>query len=112
MAENCDNENESFDGFDIKRIKRDFKALAAELVTEDAITIKTEKEPTFRNYSPTILDFLARAKTIEECNEIIDFCHSQNEITKEEAEKYRKVLESSGPDVFGDRKPGFYDETS
>ena len=111
MAEKCDNDDERFDGFDIERLKKDFKSLAAELVNEEPIALKTEKDPTFKNYNPTIIDFLARANTYEECNEIIDFCFAHNEISLEEAEKYRKVLEDSGPQIFGDRKQGFYEDS-
>ncbi len=111
MAEKCDNDDEGVDGFDIERLKKDFKTLAAELINEEPIALKTEKEPTFKDYNPSIIDFLARAETYEECSEIIDFCLNQNEISSEEAEKYRNVLEAGGPQVFGDRKPGFYDNT-
>lgn len=112
MAKNCERENDEFDGFDIERLTKDFKSLAAELVNEEPIVLKTEKEPTFKNYNPTIIDFLARAKTYDECNEIIDFCLSKKEISNVEADKYRKVLKDSGPKGFGDRDPGFYDDTS
>ncbi len=106
--------NDDF-GIDIDSLQENFKSLAKELLS-GAISIDAmldrntpKKQPYFRNYNPNILDFLARAKTEQECIEIIDYCLSRNEITKKDADVYKQLLSEGGPEIFGTREPGYYD---
>jgi hypothetical protein len=113
--------NETFEGFSLSEIKKRFGALGAELEGGgkrlDQLISQAEggqeeenKTPFFRGYNPTIKDFLARAKTEEECVEIINYCLHKGDITEEEAKQYLERLEKGGPRAFGTRKPGYYDQ--
>lgn len=135
MHNESDHEHSSgFDGFSMEEIEKHFSALAAELkgggqnlneVIEEADI--TDGEPigtvmeqldhsksnsesrVFQGYDPTIKDFLARAETRDQCEEIISFCLKQGDISAAEAEQLRYRLEKGGPRAFGSRKPGYYD---
>ncbi|MHA2091846.1 MAG: DUF2095 family protein [Candidatus Kariarchaeaceae archaeon] len=117
--ENENSVDPEFNGFTLEEIEKHFKSLASELKTgktkvaelanEGEHSEEASKVPFFRGYQPKVLDFLARATTIEECHEIIDYCLSQREITLEEAEKLRTQLTNNDRKIFGSRKPGYYD---
>ena len=59
-------------------------------VTELAEEASKTSNRVFRGYNPNIFDFLARAKTVEECEEIIEFCLKQGEIDDEIAKFHLK----------------------
>ncbi|MHA2504437.1 MAG: DUF2095 family protein [Candidatus Kariarchaeaceae archaeon] len=109
-----DHETEGFEGFTIEEIKKNFKSLGQELEkpSEDtSVEVPADEgQPFFRGYIPTIKDYLERASTHEECQEIIDYCLQQGEITDEEAANYRQRLKLGGPRAFGSRGPGYYDQ--
>jgi hypothetical protein len=117
--ENENSVDPEFNGFTLEEIEKHFKSLASELKTgktkvaelanEDEPSEEVSKVPFFRGYQPKVLDFLARATTIEECQEIIDYCLSQCEITLEEAKELRTQLTKKDTKIFGSRKPGYYD---
>ena len=117
--ENKNSGDPEFEGFTLEEIEKHFKSLASELKTDKTLVAglgneeeeskDASKVPFFRGYQPSLLDFLARATTIDECHEIIDYCLSRSEITLEEAEKLIKKVEKGDPPVFGYRKPGYYD---
>lgn len=135
MHDESDHEHSSgFDGFSMEEIEKHFSALAAELkgggqslneVIEEAEISDNEPIGTvlekidhsksnaesrvFQGYDPSIKDFLARAETREQCEEVITYCLKQGDITEEEAEQLRYRLEKGGPRAFGTRKPGYYD---
>ena len=113
-----DHDSQQFEGFTVEEIKKNFKALGAELEEPVAATIETaaiepediQEQPFFRGYIPTIKDYLARASTVEECEEIIAYCLDQGEINQEEATEFNRRLKLGGPRAFGTRKPGYYDQ--
>lgn len=118
--ETKDTESE-FTGFTIEEMEKKFKALTDEiknggttlgqLVTHSQDEDRpTTKIPYFRGYNPNVTDFLARASTLEECEEIIVYCLSRSEIDKDEAEQLRNRLGKGGPKAFGIRKVGYYDK--
>ena len=114
MSEKCDTDSDKFDGFDINEIKDNYKALADEMMDggQSATDLVSQQEKpirNFRNYNPSILDFLARANTEDECKEIIDYMLSQGEIKEEEANHYMVILEKEGSSAFGTRLPGHYE---
>ncbi len=63
----------------------------------------------FRGYIPGVFDYLARAKTEEECLEIIDYLEAKGELEPELAEELRRQTREEGPESFGTREPGYYD---
>lgn len=108
--------NEKFVGFELDELDKQFSTLTKELktggVSLDSVVEVNERTtvepPHFRDYTPTIMDFLERANTEEECEEVIAYSLKQQEITEEEAEQLRLKLMKGGPRAFGTRKPGFY----
>ncbi|UCE13133.1 MAG: DUF2095 family protein [Candidatus Heimdallarchaeota archaeon] len=67
----------------------------------------TDQDP-FSNYDPNIYDFLARARTDEEGQEIIDFLANQGQISPETAKDLTKKLKKSGIRSFGPMRPSNY----
>lgn len=112
-------ENKEYKGMSLEDLERNFKELAKEvknggaslgdLIKKSTVKKKVQKVPYFRNYDPQIFDFLARAITQKECEEIINYCLTRNEITEEEANMLRSRLEKGGPQSFGSRRPGYYE---
>lgn len=108
-----------FHGFSLDQIEDKFSKLAEEiqtggvnlhnLIEESQNNPEEDANPHFRNYQPTIKDFLERAKTVEECLEIIEYCSKQGEITVEEELIYKDRLKRGGPRAFGTRENGYYD---
>lgn len=109
--------NEDFDGFTLEELDKQFSTLAKEVrrkgvPLESVLEVNQrmdEPSPHFRDYNPTILDFLERATTEKECKEVIAFCLKKKELTQEEAENLLDRLKKGGPSVFGTRESGFYD---
>lgn len=118
VKENGEHEHsEKFVGFTLDYLDEQFSSLVGELrdggVTLDSVMEVNErtdsKPPYFRDYAPTIQDYLERASTEEECEKIISYCLSKNEITEEEAKQFRSRLKKGGPQAFGTRQSGYYD---
>ena len=71
-----------------------------------------EKDPLAR-YEPGVLDFLQRASTKEEAEEVIHFLVDREEITSKLGDQLLNKLEVEGLTAFGPhRSPGHYDRTS
>lgn len=108
--------NENFVGFTLDELQTKFPTLIEEFnsggMSLDSVMQVNERNetrsPHFRDYTPSILDYLERAKTEEECEEIILYCLNQKEITEKEAEQLRIKLKEGGPEEFGMRKSGYY----
>lgn len=63
----------------------------------------------FRNFTPSVLDYLCRAKTSKEAKEIIVFSFKQGHLTQQEADSLLEKLEQEGVRVFGPyRTEGHY----
>ncbi len=120
-------EEDEIEGVSFEELEENFKTLASELksgeITVDHFINAEEDEsqdeenamdapktPQYRDYSPGVLDFLARARTVEECEEIIEYCLMQKEISEEQVIELRKHIAENGPTSFGNRKPGHYDK--
>ena len=109
--------NENFDGFSLEELDEQFTSLASELKTKgvkvDSIMEVNQRMeasvPHFRDYDPTVLDFLERANTDEECKEVIAYSLKKGDINQEEATNLLERLKQGGPSVFGKRKSGYYD---
>jgi len=58
---------------------------------------------------PGPVDYIRRARTTEEAEEVITYLEQKGEISREEAEALRKQLREKGLESFGRRKtPGYY----
>ena len=89
-------------------------AIKIDEVKEDLIlsTLKEEdKSPIdpLNNYDPNVFDFLGRAKTIEEGQEIINFLKNRGEISEHIATELIEKLQKEGIRSFGPkRSTGYY----
>ena len=62
----------------------------------------------FRNYDPTVVDFIRRCDTEEQAEAIIAYLEKRGELTKEYAAKLRKQLKRKGVRSFGSKKEENY----
>ena len=105
---------------DKKSFKKMFPNLSEELEGGDSkVTIgsvRTDPDAAeksmsdkFRNYDPTVIDFIRRCDTEDQAEEIIAYLEKKNEVTKEHAAKLRKQLKRKGVRSFGPKKEeGYY----
>ena len=64
-----------------------------------------------RGFNPQAIDFIRRAKTIEEALEVLDFLEKRNELSSNDHQKLKQQLEESGLESFGEHKEdGYYFE--
>jgi hypothetical protein len=73
---------------------------------------KTDQTPPppdkFRNYNPTVVDFLRRCDTCEQAEEIIAYMCKKGELTEENANQLRTQLKKDGVRSFGPKKETDY----
>lgn len=62
----------------------------------------------FRNYNPTVVDFIRRCDTKAQAEAIIAYLEKRGELTKEYAGKLRKQLRKKGIRSFGSKKEENY----
>lgn len=63
----------------------------------------------FRDYIPSVSDYLCRARTTDEAKEIVDFSIKQGHLSKQEADILLERLEKEGVRTFGPiRTEGYY----
>jgi hypothetical protein len=78
-------------------------------VRTDPEAAEEEVSDKFRNYNPTVVDFIRRCDTETEAEAIINFMEKRCEITKEYAEQLKKQLKKEGVRSFGSKKEeGYY----
>ena len=96
--------------FEIEEFKRRFPHLAEEILSgkTKSIRLKVYIIDPWRGYAPTVVDYIRRCKTIEEAFEVLDYLVKRNELSLEEAEKYREMLRNGGIEAFGGRKEDNY----
>jgi len=98
----------------IDEFRRKFPHLAQEILDENSpgLAIEIEREDVYpdpwRGYLPTPVDYIRRCKTLEEAYEVIDYLEKHGELTREEAESFRKILKEHGLSYFGPRKEDDY----
>ncbi|MFX1336794.1 MAG: DUF2095 family protein [Promethearchaeota archaeon] len=96
----------------VDEIREKFPALYKELidkkmnirideVKDDSTTSSFQDGDPFSNYEPNIYDFLARARTEKEGQEIIDFLAKEGQISPETAKDLTDKLEKVGIRSFG-----------
>jgi hypothetical protein len=104
---------------DKKSFKKMFPNLSEELeggeskVTIDSVRTDTgEAEKAmpdkFRNYNPTVVDFIRRCDTEAQAEAIIAYLEDRGELTKVYAEELRKQLKKEGVRSFGPKKEENY----
>jgi hypothetical protein len=75
-----------------------------------ANTDKTEKHPSdkFRNYDPTVIDFIRRCDTEAQAEAIISYLEKRGELPNEYATELREQLKTKGVRSFGSKKEENY----
>jgi len=97
--------------FDLHEFRKLFPNLAKEILDGGSQSAKlgdVVKDP-LRGYEPSVLDFLARARSVDEGMKVIDYLESRGEISRELASELRNVLQVYGLKAFGERREfGYY----
>jgi hypothetical protein len=104
---------------DKKSFKKMFPNLSEELeggeskvkidsVRTDSDTAEKSLSDKFRNYNPTVVDFIRRCDTEAQAETIIAYLEKRGELTKEYAGKLRKQLRKKGVRSFGSKKEENY----
>ncbi len=104
---------------DKKSLKKMFPNLWCELESGDSKvavnSVRTDSDAAekalsdkFRNYNPTVMDFIRRCDTEAEAEEIIWYLEKRGELTREYAEALRKQLKKEGVRSFGSKKEENY----
>ena len=104
---------------DKKSFKKMFPHLSEELeggeskvsiksVRTDSDTAEKSLSDKFRNYDPTVVDFIRRCDTETQAEAIIAYLKKRGELTKESAEELRKQLKKEGVRSFGSKKEENY----
>jgi hypothetical protein len=104
---------------DKKSFKKMFPRLSEELeggeskvaigaVRTDSDAAEKSLSDQFRNYNPTVVDFIRRCDTEAQAETIIAYLQKRGELTKEYAAKLRKQLKKKGVRSFGSKKEENY----
>jgi hypothetical protein len=104
---------------DKKSFKKMFPNLSKELELEDSKvainSVRTDAEAAenamtdkFRNYNPTVVDFIRRCDTETQAEAIIAYLEKRGEVTEEYAEELRRQLKKEGVRSFGVKKEENY----
>ena len=104
---------------DKKSFKKMFPHLAKELeggestipigaVRTDSDVAEKSMDDKFRNYNPTVIDFIRRCDTEEQAEGIIVYLEKRGELTPEYAEELRRQLKQEGVRSFGSKKEENY----
>ena len=104
---------------DRKSFKKMFPNLSKELELEDnkvainsvrtnAETAENAMTDKFRNYNPTVVDFIRRCDTEAQAEAIIAYLEKRGEVTEEYAEELRQQLKKEGVRSFGSKKEENY----
>lgn len=104
---------------DKKSFRKKFPNLAEELeqgiskismdsVSTNSANAENEQSDKFRNYDPTVIDFLRRCDTENEAESVIMYLEKKGELIAEIAQKLRKQLKQYGVRSFGPKKEEAY----
>jgi len=104
---------------DKKSFKKMFPNLSEELeggeskVAIDAVRTDTDEAEKavphkFRNYDPTVVDFIRRCDTEAQAEAIIEYLEKRGELTEEYAAELREQLKREGVRSFGSKKEENY----
>lgn len=104
---------------DKKSFKRMFPHLSEELegeeskvtigaVRTDSETVEKSLSDKFRNYTPTVVDFIRRCDTDAQAEAIIAYLEKRGELTKKHAEQLRRQLKKEGLRSLGSKKEENY----
>jgi hypothetical protein len=78
--------------------------VAIDSVRTDSDTAEKSLADKFRNYNPTVVDFIRRCDMEAQAEAIIVYLEKRGELTKEYAGQLRKQLKRKGVRSFGSKK--------
>jgi len=84
------------------------KKVAIGAVRTDSDAAEKSLSDKFRNYNPTVIDFIQRCDTEAQAETIIAYLEKRGELTKEYAEELRKQMKKEGVRSFGSKKEQNY----
>jgi hypothetical protein len=82
--------------------------VAIDSVRTDSDNAEKSLSEKFRNYNPTVVDFIRRCDTEAQAEAIIAYLDKRGELTKEYAGQLRKQLKRKGVRSFGSKKEENY----
>ena len=83
--------------------------VAINSVRTDTDAAENGKQNKFKNYNPTVVDFIRRCDTKTQAEEIIGYLEKRGELTKDYAKELRQQLKKKGVRSFGSkRENNFY----
>lgn len=100
---------------DIAELKRRFPHLYKEIIegrgrlVSAYIDYSGRSADPWRGFEPGPIDFLRRARTVEEALEVIDYLEKRGELEKDKASELRRLIREKGLGALGPRKKdGYY----
>lgn len=98
--------------WDRERFKKMFPNLYREIQEGSmriSVSYRKNHEDPWRGYEPSPEDFIARANSLKEAEEVIDYLERTKKISREKAEELREKLHREGLAGFGEKRtPGYY----
>lgn len=99
---------------DLEEFKKKFPNLYKELIEGRGRIVSTyidyndRSADPWRGYEPSPIDYIRRAKTVDEALEVIDFLEKVGELKKDRADELRRLVREKGLHVLGPRKRNGY----
>lgn len=98
--------------WDRERFKKMFPNLYREMQgggIKIGIASRRSHDDPWKGYEPSPEDFIARASSVEEAEEVIRYLERTGRISGEKVEELRRKLQREGLEGFGERRsPGYY----
>jgi hypothetical protein len=83
--------------------------VAIDSVRKDPDAAEKSMPDNFRNYDPTVIDFIRRCDTEEQAKTIIAYLEKRGELSEEYAKELKQQLKKEGVRSFGPKKEeGYY----
>ncbi len=96
----------------IDELKKKYPHLAKELLEKPegdlVLTVRKPLPDPWRGYLPGPIDYIRRCKSREEAIKVVDYLEKHGEITKEEADELRNIINNKGLEFFGPHKRDNY----
>ena len=87
-----------------KKFPRLWEELEGKVITQKLQVTGIVQTDKFRDYMPTVVDYIRRCDTIEDAEKTILYLLEKGEMTTKDAEEFRKQLRERGLESFGTKK--------
>ena len=91
-----------------KELELEDSKVAINSVRSDADAAENALADKFRDYNPSVVDFIRRCDTEKQAKKIIAYLEKRGELTKEYAKALRQQLKKKGVRSFGSKKEDNY----